>query len=75
MISDAQKILDVEIFPDMKKEEISAINERYSKQYEKNSWIKGSRTKPTYLQSRIYRAKERIDQELVKLGNGSGVKT
>lgn len=43
------------------------IQEKYEKMYEKNSWIKKKKSQPTYLQSKIYRAKERLDIELANI--------
>ena len=43
------------------------FSKRYEKLYEGNTWIKRSRNQATYLQSKIYRAKEKIDHELEKV--------
>ena len=68
-LKEATDILDVDIYPDMKKEEILAIQSKYDKMYSNNKWIASDRKKPTYLQSKVYRAKERVDMELSKLGH------
>ena len=40
---------------------------RYEKMYTGNKWIKRERHNATYLQSKIYRAKQRVDEELEKV--------
>merc|ERR1739848_206016 len=57
-LSEAKQILDIGIYPNMKPDEIEQITEKYTKLYENNKWLKGNRSSPTYIQSRIYRAKE-----------------
>merc|ERR1712127_771008 len=68
-LKEATDILDVDIFPDMKAEEILAIQNKYDKMYSNNIWVAGAKQKPTYMQSKIYRAKERVDTELRKSGH------
>ena len=68
-LREATDILDVDIFPDMKGEEILAIQNKYDKMYSNNVWVAGNKQKPTYMQSKVYRAKERVDQELKRSGH------
>ena len=68
-LKEATDILDVEISSNMAKDDILAIQNKYDKMYANNKWVHGERSKPTYLQSKVYRAKERVDLELKKFGH------
>merc|ERR1739848_229632 len=59
-LSEAQKILEQD--PDDFQKEMSEAD--FNKLKEKNVWIKRKQNRPTYLQSKIYRSKERLDIEL-----------
>merc|ERR1712119_277728 len=67
-LKEATDILEIDIYPEMKNDEILAIQAKYDKMYANNKWVVGDRAKPTYLQSKVYRAKERVDTELRKSG-------
>merc|ERR1712223_2350635 len=68
-LKEATDILDVEISQNMAKDDILAIQSKYDKMYSNNKWVVGERSKPTYLQSKVYRAKERVDLEMKKFGH------
>merc|ERR1711881_130300 len=66
-LAEAKQILNIEhISPEMSRDEVLSIQTSYDKMYAANKWINSKRATPTYLQSRIYRAKERVDKELVR---------
>ena len=57
-LQEALKILNIE---SLKREEMQKFNEQYQKLFESNDPSKGG---SLYLQSKVFRAKERIDMEL-----------
>merc|ERR1712048_1954 len=63
-LSEAEKILNIELRPEMTENEVDNITKKYEKLYLGNGWVKRERNRPTYMQSKIFRAAERLHIEV-----------